>query len=138
MEQGGTSLLRDTVVGESQLVGYPTQFPDVSMMNWTTGQPNARFWCLKLLKEHFGKGDRMVHTASGSTAVVAQAFSTAKGKKLLLINKRNQKQQLQLPDEADRAEVSLVDGGRGLVSDRLKGKTIVLNPFEVAVVQLKD
>ena len=126
------------VVGESQLVGYPTQFPDVSMMNWTTGQPNARFWCLKLLKEHFGKGDRMVHTASGSPAVVAQAFSTAKGKKLLLINKRNQKQQLQLPDEADRAEVSLVDGGRGLVSDRLKGKTIVLNPFEVAVVQLKD
>ncbi len=31
------------IAGESQLVGYPTQFPDVSMVNWNTGNPNARY-----------------------------------------------------------------------------------------------
>ena len=38
------------VVGESQLVGYPTQYPSVSMINYNTGAPNPRFWVLKLLK----------------------------------------------------------------------------------------
>ena len=30
------------VIGESQLVGYPTQFPSVTMIDWNTGKPNAR------------------------------------------------------------------------------------------------
>jgi hypothetical protein len=42
------------VAGESQLVGYPTQFPSVSMVDWTTGAPNARFRVLQLLKNNFG------------------------------------------------------------------------------------
>jgi hypothetical protein len=42
------------VVGESQLVGYPTQFPSVSMIDWKNGKPNARFLILKLLKDNFG------------------------------------------------------------------------------------
>ncbi len=37
-------------IGESQLVGYPTQYPSVSMVNWQTGKPNARFRVLELLK----------------------------------------------------------------------------------------
>src|SRR5207253_9312817 len=28
------------VTGESQLVGYPTQFPSVSMVDWNNGKPN--------------------------------------------------------------------------------------------------
>ena len=31
------------VAGESQLVGYPTQFPSVSMMDWENGKPNHAF-----------------------------------------------------------------------------------------------
>ena len=50
------------VAGESQLVGYPTQFPDVSMVNWKNGNPNARYWILKLLIDNFGKGDKLVAT----------------------------------------------------------------------------
>ena len=34
------------VAGESQLVGYPTQFPSVSMVDWTNGKPNPRYWVL--------------------------------------------------------------------------------------------
>lgn len=44
------------VIGESQLVGYPTQFPSVSMIDWRNEKPNARFQVLKLLKENFGRG----------------------------------------------------------------------------------
>ena len=48
------------VAGESQLVGYPTQFPSVSMVDWNTGKPNARYWVLKLLRDNFGPGDKLV------------------------------------------------------------------------------
>ena len=57
------------VVGESQLVGYPTQFPSVSMMNYNTAQPNARYWVLKLLHDNFGPGDKLVETSERSRDV---------------------------------------------------------------------
>ena len=41
------------VIGESQLVGYPSQFPSVSMIDWKNGTPNARYWVLKLIKDNF-------------------------------------------------------------------------------------
>lgn len=55
------------IVGESQLTGYPSmpslglepQYPSVSLLNWTDGSGNARFWALKLLLEEFPTGDNM-------------------------------------------------------------------------------
>src|SRR5207302_10391385 len=88
------------VMGESQLVGYPTQFPSVSMLNYNTGAPNARFWVLKLLKDNFGPGDRLVETSEHNKDVAAQAFVTARGKKLLVINKRGSLQEISLPQGA--------------------------------------
>ena len=44
------------VIGESQLVGYPSQFPSVSMIDWKNGKPNARYWVLKLIKDNFHPG----------------------------------------------------------------------------------
>jgi len=78
------------VAGESQLVGYPTQFPDVSMINWKNGNPNARYWVLKLIIDNFGPGDQLVSTTDiGNAAIDCQAFITKKGKRILLINKMN-------------------------------------------------
>jgi hypothetical protein len=48
------------VVGESQLLGYPTQFPSVTMLDWNTGAPNARFRVLELLKSSFLAGGKIV------------------------------------------------------------------------------
>src|SRR5208283_787725 len=59
------------IVGESQLVGYPSQFPSVSMMDWTTNQPNARFWVLKLIKDSFHPGDKLVETTVSSSDLAA-------------------------------------------------------------------
>lgn len=50
------------VVGESQLMGYPTQFPSVSMMDYETAKPNARYWVLYLLHQNFEMGDKLVQT----------------------------------------------------------------------------
>jgi hypothetical protein len=77
------------VLGESQLVGYPSQFPDVSMMDWNTQKPNARYWVLWLLHQHFNLGDSLVETIfkqDEPTGLIAQAFITKKGKKILFIN----------------------------------------------------
>ena len=64
------------VAGESQLVGFPTQYPSVSMLDWNDGKPNARFWVLKLLHDNFGPGDKIVETADDNPYVYAVAFST--------------------------------------------------------------
>src|SRR6201997_4664949 len=84
------------VAGESQLVGFPTQFPSVSMVDWNDGKPNARYWVLKLLHDSFGRGDNIMEleTSSPFTAnhpyVYFVAFTTHDGKRrVLLVNKRD-------------------------------------------------
>lgn len=80
------------IAGESQLIGYPSQFPSVSMVNWHTGAPNARFRVLQLLRDNFAPGDRLVATSVGGKGLFAQACVTPAGqRKILLINKRNQR-----------------------------------------------
>ncbi|MFZ0340703.1 MAG: glycosyl hydrolase family 39 [Terracidiphilus sp.] len=130
------SRLQIDVVGESQLVGYPTQFPSVSMMDWTTNQPNARFWVLKLIKDSFHPGDQLVETVLRSRDVSAQAFITPGGHKLLLVNKRNREIAVAVPD-ADKATALAVDPETGDGPARgvqLTSGTIKLEPFSVTVV----
>jgi hypothetical protein len=129
------------VVGESQLVGYPTQFPDVSMMNWKNGKPNARYWSLKLLKDNFGPGDKLVTTNVSSPELATQAFITTAGKKLLIINKRNKEFTLTLPAEAAGAiqySVNLTTGDNPPEQFELKEHTITVKPFSVNVVKFKN
>ncbi|MES2277490.1 MAG: glycosyl hydrolase family 39 [Bacteroidota bacterium] len=128
------------VAGESQLVGYPTQFPDVSMMNWKNSKPNARYWVLKLIKQNFGPGDKLQTTGLSSQDIAAQAFITAKGKKLLLINKHDKELQLDLPVDAKGATVDYVDmttGDNPIGQTQLSSNTITLKPFAVTVVSWK-
>jgi hypothetical protein len=122
------------VVGESQLVGYPSQFPSVSMLDWTTGSPNARFWVLKLIHDHFAPGDKLVQTYGAAGDILAQAFVTPKGRALLLVNKRNGKTTVRLREEWKDAEVSVVDSSAAPHAAPLEGSAIELGPFAVAVV----
>lgn len=127
------------VAGESQLVGYPSQFPSVSMVDWETGAPNARFRVLELLKNHFGPGGQVVATHSGGPGASfhAQAYRAADGRrKLLLVNKRDREQTLSLPGFG-RASAEIVDqatGGGPFRAERLSGESFTLPAFGVAVV----
>jgi Glycosyl hydrolases family 39 len=135
-----TAKLGIDVVGESQLVGYRSQFPSVSMMNYESADPNPRYWVLKLLKDHFGPGDKLAETTVGSRDLSVQAFQTKRGKVLLVINKRNRAAQVAFPADADGAAVSLVapsTNDHAPAETTLQGHALLLEPFEVAVVQYK-
>ncbi|MHA4806477.1 hypothetical protein ACX0G9_00150 [Flavitalea flava] len=112
------------------------------MINWTNGNPNARYWVLRLLKENFGPGDKLVGTGSSSGDLVGQAFLTLNGKKLLLINKLNKEVLVQLPKDSPFSHGSFVDVQTGeghpdnLSVDGSMTK-ITLRPFAVAVLSAR-
>lgn len=128
------------VTGESQLVGYPTQYPSVSMINYNTSEPNARFWVLKLLKDNFGPGDHLMETTEHSRDIAAQAYVTSRGKKLLLINKRSKPYKIELPSGTSATSISYVAPSTGdgqPATHQASGNAIELEPFEVAVVTVQ-
>ena len=64
------------------------------MVDWNTGKPNARLWVLKLLRENFGPGDKLVEMEKMDEAVSRHVYSLAvikpDGKRrFLLVNKRD-------------------------------------------------
>jgi hypothetical protein len=126
-------------VGESQMVGYPTQFPSVSMVNWSTGQPNARFWVLKLIHDHFGAGDKLVETSSSNPYVFAQGFISPNGKRqILLVNKRDRPATLFTGSGAG-SKVEYVDQSTGFqppAVSMVDNGELVLRGFSVAVLTL--
>ena len=66
-----------------------------------------------------------------------QAFETSHGKKLLVLNKRNRKQEVTLPAEADGGRIDLValsTGDKAPATEKLSGRVLTLQPFEVAVI----
>jgi hypothetical protein len=133
------SNLQIDIIGESQLIGYPTQFPSVSMMDWENNKPNARFWVLKLIKDSFHPGDTLVETkieGSEASNLIAQAFVTASGRKLLIVNKRDRAIDLPLKD-AEKASALTVDVQTGDGPARLvttSNGSLRLEPFAVSVV----
>ena len=133
------------VVGESQLVGYPTQFPSVSMVDWNNGKPNPRFWVLKLLKDNFAPGDKLVEIpapAQGTASnpyIYSLAVITKDGqRRILLANKRDRTFDLTIPGSSG-GKLEFVDQKSGFDppgSARLDSDKVTLNGFGVAVVTL--
>lgn len=127
------------VVGESQLVGYPTQFPSVSMVDWNTGNPNARYWVLKLLHDNFGPGDKLVETNLSSPFVYSLGVVRHDGKhRLLLVNKRDRTFEVSIAG-ANGGQQEYVDQTTALqppASTRLSSDAITLGGFAVMVVTL--
>jgi hypothetical protein len=136
---GQLSQIGVDVAGESQLVGYPTQFPSVSMVDWTDGRPNARYWVLKLLKDNFGPGDKLVETKVDNRYVYALGAVKSDGKRrVLLVNKRNRPFEVTIPG-AGGGQVHRVDQTTALqppASARLSDDNVTLGGFAVAVVTL--
>ncbi len=128
-------------VNASQLVGYPTQYPSVSLVDWESGQPNARFWVLKLLKDRFAPRDKLVRTAQPGPYVYAQAFLSAGNKRrLLLVNRRNRDIEVTVPG-AVGATMRFVDQTTGFqpaASTTLKQEVVRLGGYSVAVVEFSE
>lgn len=128
------------VIGESQLVGYPSQFPSVSMIDYSNGKPNARYWVLKLIKDNFHPGDKLVENApqeGGSSDVMIQGFVTPQCKKALVVNKTNTEKTVRVSSEFENAASLTVDEATGDEEPRagkVDGTEIKLAPFAVSVL----
>jgi Glycosyl hydrolases family 39 len=129
------------VAGESQLVGYPTQFPSVSMVDWNNGKPNARWRVLKLLHDNFAPGDKIVDMAFApeNPYVAGLAIVTEQGKhRILLVNKRDRNLDLSIPGAAG-SQLDYVDVTTRFqppASTPLGSNILTLHGFSVAVLRL--
>ena len=134
---GNLAQLGIDVAGESQLVGYPTQFPSVSMVDWNSGAPNARFRVLELLHEHFGPGDALLETSVSNPYVYAQAFRTRAGKReILLVSKRDRTMTVTLPETGAWEYVDQVTAGGPPATAKVQG-SLTLGGFSVGVLTLQ-
>jgi hypothetical protein len=127
------------VAGESQLVGYPTQFPSVTMVDWNTGAPNARFRVLELLKNNFGPGDRIVATKNDSRELYSLGVLSRSGDhRILLINKRDHDIEVTLPQKAKQLEaVDVTTKANPAAKQGVDSTRITLHGYAVAVATLE-
>jgi hypothetical protein len=131
------------VAGESQLVGYPTQFPSVSMVDWNSGKPNPRFWVLKLLHDNFGPGDKVVELGgdivSRSPYIYALAVIAKDGqKRVLIVNKSEHSQDVQLLG-ASGGQMEYIDETTGSGPPKktpVTSNKITVHGFSVAALTL--
>ena len=127
------------VAGASQLVGFPTQFPSVSMVDWETGKPNARYWVLKLLHDNFGPGDSLVEAESNNPLIHVMALLTRNHRRrVLLINKRNRPINVSIPGAAGGQEefVDVTTAFQPPLSANLSSDKVTLGGFAVAAITL--
>lgn len=127
------------LISMTQMVGAPRQSPSCSMINPNTARPNAHYWALSLINEHFGPGNKLVTTTSNSPDVVAQAQITATGQKLLLVNTSDYAVAVDLSGVFvdPPLKVELVDetsGENPPRTERVSGHLVELAPFAVGVV----
>jgi hypothetical protein len=126
------------IAGESQFLGFPSQFPSVSMLDWNTGKPNARYHTLDLLKNNFAPGDKIATTTLGrNTYVYAQGFLTRDGKrKILLVNKRDRTIEVKFAGIGG-SQITRTDKTTNFnppVTEKINAEKIALGGFAVAVV----
>jgi hypothetical protein len=130
------------VIGESQLVGYPSQFPSVSMIDYNNGKPNSRYWVLKLIKDNFHPGDKLVANKSDgdSAGVLIQGFVTPEGRRVLLVNKTNSEKTFAVGAEMENAASLTVDEETGDDPPRagtIHSSELTMAPFAVMVLKLQ-
>ena len=123
----------------SQMLGYPTQCPSISMFDKDTAHPNAHYWVLSLINSQFKPGDKLVSTQSSSADMDAQASITPTGRKVLLLNTSNHPVTVRFEGSAFSKfrHAMIVDERSGEQPPRLEsihGPELRLDPFAVAVI----
>ena len=131
------------VAGESQLVGYPTQFPSVSEVDWKDGSPNPRLRVLQLLHDNFGPGDKVVDTDTtlftASPFIYSLPVVTKDGKKrILLVNKRDRPFQVTVPgiSGGQLVYVDQISGFSPPATAKVSSDTLTLTGYSVAAITL--
>eukprot|EP01060_Flectonema_neradi_P041093 TRINITY_DN9621_c0_g1_i3.p1 TRINITY_DN9621_c0_g1~~TRINITY_DN9621_c0_g1_i3.p1 ORF type:complete len:513 (+),score=91.04 TRINITY_DN9621_c0_g1_i3:49-1539(+) len=89
------SVLKIEHFGMSQVIGFTgrtlcdgcsDEWPSTSMVDWYSGEGNARYWALKILIEQFPTGSKVAHNTTSPEGVAVQAFTVGQQQKILLVN----------------------------------------------------
>jgi hypothetical protein len=129
------------IVGESQLVGYPSQYPSVTMLDWTTGTPNARYRVLELIHDEIRPGSELIEVSGQPNAgtLYALAVRDRGRRKVLLVNKTNTPVVVGIDGLRD-ARIRIVDqqsAGAEIRAERASGNSYTLGGYAVAVATLR-
>jgi hypothetical protein len=82
----------------------------------------------------------MMETTERNKEIAVQAFGTAKGKKILVINKRGFAQEITLPEDTEATSISYVAPSTGdslPATKQTQGNKVQLEPYEVAVISIQ-
>jgi hypothetical protein len=133
------ALLGIDIVGESQLVGHPGQYPSVSMLDWTTGEPNARYRVLELLLDEIRPGHRLLETAPVGDTVYALGVRDGDRRKLLLVNKAGTPATIDVRGlrGGHLRTVDQQSAGGPIRRERITGNTVTLGGYAVAMATLR-
>jgi hypothetical protein len=127
------------VAGESALPASPGLWASISMEDWNTGQPNCRYWVLKMIHDNFHPGDKIVESESKAGTILTQGYVTRGGeRKVLIVNKRDREIHLAMP-EAKGGILEVVDqvtGSNSPSSNKIEGENFKLGGLAVAIVTL--
>jgi Glycosyl hydrolases family 39 len=134
------ALIGIDIAGQSQLVGHPGQFPSVTMVDWTTGDPNARYRVLELILDEIGPGCRLIDIPDQPQAgtLYALAIRDRERRKVLMINKTNAPVAVEI-DDLRGALVRIVDqqsAGGTIREEWAAGNTFTLGGYAVAIATL--
>ncbi|NKY35011.1 hypothetical protein HGA13_18315 [Nocardia speluncae] len=132
------------LVGVAEFIDYPGMIYGASLLDWNTGEPNARYQALKLLLDNFGPGDTL-HRAgaqpsleSPETRVHSQGFVSPDGvRKVLLVNKYPEPARVRFADPV--RTISTVDTTTGdgpAVTRPVRDGEVELGPFATAVATI--
>ena len=133
------------LVGVAEFVGYPGMVYGVSLLDWNTGEPNARYQGLKLLLDNFGPGDKVFRSGtaptlmSPETQVHSQAFESPDGRRrILLVNKYPEPRRVRFADPV--RTISTIDTTTGdgpAVTRHVENGEVELGPFATAVATVE-
>lgn len=125
------------LVGIAEFTGCPT------IVDWNTGEPNARYHSTKLMVDHVRLGDRIVPTSIGTPGhpdarIHAQAITTPAGRRsVILINKRDHPVDVEVGDWVERSTLHSVDAsasGGVPTAHTVRGSRFVLPAHASAVL----
>lgn len=132
------------LLGVAEFMDYPGMIPGTSLIDWETGEPNARYDVTKLLLAHFAPGDRLVETSAGyqgfpDVRVHVQGLLTGGGvRKLLLISKWDAPVRLNLSSAGTGTLEHVHPGTSGIERTPWSGGLLELAPHATAVLTLQD
>jgi len=148
-------------VGADQLVGgtWPDNEPAVSCLDWQTGEPNAKYYAIKMLSDSVGtKASKVIFnsTLTGGTSTGAgtagagpihvMPYEMAGKKAMLVINMKQTAQVLMVTSAAVGAAVSVLEvdmnnkepGFAGPPTTRKVGAKgeVDLGPYAIALIDM--